>query len=49
MSQLSDALHEAIVTAARPLVGPIGADLIGTALETIGSIVSSSKDLPTED
>jgi hypothetical protein len=48
MSQLSDALHEAIVTAAKPFVGSIGADLIGTAMDIMGSIVSGSNDSPTE-
>ncbi len=48
MSQLSDVLHEAIVTAAKPFVGSIGADLIGTAMDIMGSIVSGSNDSPTE-
>lgn len=49
MSQLSDALHEAIVTAAKPFVGSVGADLIGTALDVLGSIVSGSNDSPTDE
>ena len=43
MSQLLDALHEGIVTAVKPFVGSIGADLVGTAMETIRSIASGSK------
>lgn len=42
MSDFTDVIHEALVGAVKPFVGSIGADLLGSALEVVGAVVSGS-------
>lgn len=44
MSDLSDAMHEAVVAASAPFVGTLGAQVLGTALEFVGAVVSGNWD-----
>lgn len=49
MSEISDALHVAIVGAVTPFIGKIGAQLVGTALDSAGAVAGNSGGSTTSD